>query len=69
MRTELQFRIRHIACLKDSKWCSHALYSKNNLLGQLLSIKLYFLNPHKTHLAWRTGASQLFELALLDSSL
>ena len=44
----------------------HALYSKNNLVGQLLSIKLYFFNLHKIHLAWRTRASQLFELVLLD---
>ena len=41
MGTKLRFL--HIACLKDSRLCSHAFYSKNNLLGQILSIKLSFL--------------------------
>ena len=59
MRTMLQFL--HIACLKDSKWCRHALYSKNDLVGQLLSIKLYFLNLHKTHL----GELELFNFLSL----
>ena len=33
--------ISHIACLKDSKWYSHALCSKINMVRQLLSIKLF----------------------------
>ena len=48
MGTELQFL--RISCLIDSKWCSCALYSKNNLVGQILQI---------------TRSSKLSELALL----
>ena len=36
METKLQ--ILYIAGLEDSKWCSHVLNSKINLVGQLLQL-------------------------------
>ena len=41
MGTKLRVVILNMVCLKYSKWRSHALYSRNNLIGRVINSDIF----------------------------